>query len=77
MLNFGLAVIERASNAGDAGDMGSIPVSGRSPERGNGKPLQYPCPENPMDRGVWQATVWGHRESERNEHAHFHCLLNL
>ena len=28
-------------------------------EKGNGNPLQYPCPENPMDRGTWQATVYG------------------
>ena len=35
----------------DARDMGSIPGSGRSPEEGNGNPLQYSCLENPMDRG--------------------------
>ena len=28
-----------------------------SPGEGNGNPLQYPCLENPMDRGSWQATV--------------------
>ena len=43
----------------NAGDRGSIPGSGRSPEQGNGKPLQYSCMENPMDRGAWQATVHG------------------
>ena len=26
---------------------------------GNGNPLQYSCLENPMDRGAWQATVYG------------------
>ena len=36
----------------DAGDLGSIPGSGRSPEEGNGTPLQYSCLENPMDRGA-------------------------
>ena len=30
---------------------------GRSPAGGHGNPLQYSCPENPMDRGAWQATV--------------------
>ena len=45
------------ANAGDVGDMGSIPGSGRAPEGGNGDPLQYSCLENPMDRGAWQATV--------------------
>ena len=34
----------------NAGDMGSIPGSGRSPGGGNGNPLQYSCLDNPMDR---------------------------
>ena len=41
---------ESACNAGDTGDAGSIPGSGRSPGGGNGNPLQYSCLENPMDR---------------------------
>ena len=36
-----------------------IPVSGRSPGKENGYPLQYSCLENPMDRGDWRATVHG------------------
>ena len=36
-----------------AGDPDSTPGSGRSPEEGNGNPLQYSCLENPIDRGVW------------------------
>jgi len=47
------------ANAGDVGDAGSIPQLGRSPGEGNGNPLQYPCLENPMDRGAWQAAVRG------------------
>ena len=43
----------------NAGDLGSIPVLGRSAGEGNGNPLQYFCLENPMDRGAWQATVHG------------------
>ena len=39
------------------GDERSIPGSGRSSGEGNGNPLQYSCLENPMGRGVWQATV--------------------
>ena len=35
----------------NAGDLGSIPGSGRSPEEGNGNPLQYSCLENPMNGG--------------------------
>ena len=47
------------ANGGDARDEGSIPGWGRSPEVGNGNPLQYSCLENPMDRGAWQAIVHG------------------
>ena len=36
-------------SASNAGDLGSIPGSGRSPGEGNGNPLQYSCLENPMD----------------------------
>ena len=42
-----------------AGDVGLIPESERSPGEGSGTPLQYFCLENPMDRGVRQATVHG------------------
>ena len=41
----------------NAGDVGLIPGSGRSPGEGNGNPLQYSCLGNPMDRGGWQDTV--------------------
>ena len=37
----------------NAGDMGSIPGSGRFPGGGNGNLLQYSCLENPIDRGTW------------------------
>ena len=39
--------------------LGLVPGLGRSPGGGNGNPLQYSCLGNPMDRGVWQATVHG------------------
>ena len=42
-----------ASSACNAGDLGLIPTSGRSPGEGNGTPLQYSCLENPMDGGAW------------------------
>ena len=47
------------ANAGDTGDVGSIPELGQSPGEGNVSPLQYSCLENPMDRGAWRATVHG------------------
>ena len=40
------------ANAGDTGDLGSVPGLGKSPGEGNGNSLQYSCLENPMDRGV-------------------------
>ena len=40
-------------SAYNAGDLGSIPGSGRSSGEGNGNPLQYPCLGNPMGRGAW------------------------
>ena len=43
----------------NAGDVGLIPGSGKSPGEGNGNPLQYSCLENPMDRGAWRAIVHG------------------
>ena len=46
------------------GDPGSISGSERSPEEGNGNPLQYFCLENPMDRGARQAIVHGVSKSQ-------------
>ena len=45
------------------GNPGSIPGLGRSPGEGNANPLQYSCPENPMDRLAWWTTVHGVIES--------------
>ena len=45
-------------SACNTGDPDTIPGSGRSPGEGHGKPLQYSCLENPMDRGAWWATVY-------------------
>ena len=69
---------ESACIAGDAGDTGSIPGSGRSSGGGNGNPLQYSCRENPMDRESHGTdgqnptgySPWGHGESDAIEHAH-------
>ena len=54
----GAVVKNLPANSGDAGDMGLISRLGRSPGGGHGNPLQYSCLENPMDRGVWQATIY-------------------
>ena len=39
----------------------------RSPGEGKGYPLQYSCLDNPMDRGAWQASLWGHKELDMTE----------
>ena len=63
-------------SACNAGDQGSIPVSGRSSGEGNGNPLQYPCLENPMNReGPY--SPWGHKESDTTECLHFADLVSV
>ena len=53
----GSVVNNLPANAGDAGDVGLIPGSGRFSGGGHGNPLQYSCLENPKDRGAWRTTV--------------------
>ena len=54
----GTVVKNPSTKAGDARDAGSVPSrSRRSPGEGNGNPLQYSCPENPMDKGAWWVIV--------------------
>ena len=59
----------------NAGDVNLIPGSRRFPGEGNDNPLQYSCLENPMDRGIWWATVMGLqrvRHDLATEHTHFY-----
>ena len=58
-------------SACSAGDLGSVPGSGRSPGEGNGNPLQFSCLENFMDREPGSQRV-GHGW-ETNFHFHFPC----
>ena len=46
-------------SACNAGDLGSIPGSGRAPGEGHGNPLQYSCLEDSVDGGAWWATDHG------------------
>ena len=64
------------ASAGGTEDAGLIPGSGRSPEEGNGNPLQYSCLKNPMGRGAWWAPV---RKSckELDRHNFFFIIWSL
>ena len=53
----GSVVKNLPANAGHTRDTGLVPGLQRSPEVGNGNPLQYSCLENSMDRRAWRATV--------------------
>ena len=77
-------------SACNAGELCSIPGSGRSPGEGNGNPFQYSCLGNLMDRRTWQAFVHGvHKESDMTEQLpvspthttyigmHMYCLENF
>ena len=62
-----LIVKNPPANAGDIRDTGSVPGLGRSSGEGNGNPLQYPCLENPMDRGAWWAKAHRVAKSDTTE----------
>ena len=61
-------------SACNAGDLGSIPGSGRSPGEGNSNPLQHSCLENPMDGVAYWATVHGVAESDMTEQLSHTCI---
>ena len=74
-----LVVQNPPANVGDVKDVGLIPWSGRSPEGGHSNPFQYSCLKNPIDRGVWQATVHGVTTNQTGlkqlgTHTHMECL---
>ena len=73
----GSAGKESACNSGDIGAMGSSPGWGRSPEEGNGNPLQSSCLDNPVDRRAWWGySPKGHRVGNDWAQAHS-CLILL
>ena len=51
----------------NAGDLGLIPGSGRSPGEGNGNPLQYSCLENLRAGGAWWAAIYGVVQSQTQQ----------
>ena len=73
-----LEVKNPPANVGDRRDVGLIPRSGRSPGGGHDSPLQCSCLQNPMDRGVWWATVHRVTESDTAERlTHKNILIVL
>ena len=74
-------VVQMVEPICNAGDLGSIPRSGRFLGEGNGCPLKYSCLENPMSRVAWQAiySSWGHKELDTTEwlSMHAHIQNNL
>ena len=70
----GAMVKNPPANAGDTGDAGSIPRSGRSSGEGRSNPFQYSCLDNPMGRGAYQATIHGITKNQtqlETEHIHY------
>ena len=66
---------EGKASACNAGGLGSIPGSGRSPGEGNGNPLQYSCLEKSHgQRSLVDYSPWDHKESDTTERLHFLSL---
>ena len=55
---------EVKASSRNAGGLGSIPGSGRSPGGGHSNPFQHSCLEKPIDRAAWWATVHGVKKSQ-------------
>ena len=71
-----LMVKSLSTNAGDIGDLGSIPGLRRYPRGGHVNQLQYSCLENPVDRKAWRAMVHRVAESDMTEATeHTHIML--
>ena len=77
LIDMGASLVAQWEFACSAGDVGSIPGSGRSPRGGHRNLLQDSCLENPMDRGTWWAMVHRVAEldiTEATEHTHTHSI---
>ena len=64
---------ESTCNTGDMVDVGLTPGLGRSPQGGNGTPLEYSCQENPMDRSLAGYSPEGHKELDITEQLSMHA----
>ena len=73
-----MALKSPAANAGDTGDVGSIPGLGRSSRGGNSNPLQYFLPgESHGPRSLAGYSPRGRKESDTTENTRFFFLSNL
>ena len=64
---------EVKASAWNAGDLSSIPGSGRPPGEGDGNPHPSSCLENPMEgRSLVGYSPWGRKESDTTKRLHFH-----
>ena len=75
----GAVLKDPLGNAGDAGDSGLVPGSGRSPGGGHDNPLQCSClgsPESPWTEEPGGLSPWGHKGSDVTEHALIPTLLS-
>ena len=70
-------VAQTVESACSVGDPGSIPGSRRTPGEGNGNSFQYPCLENSMDGGAWQAIVHGVTKSQKQLSNFMHAKREL
>ena len=80
----GAVVKNPPANAGDAGNLGSVPRLGRSHGGGHGNPIQYSSLKDPMDRRTWRVTVVSQRDTTEcmrvhthtHTHTHYYIALN-
>ena len=70
-------VSEDKESVCDAESLSSIPGSGRFPGKGNGKPLQYSCLENSMDREARQAALHGVAQSQTQLSDYVLCSVHV
>ena len=73
--------LDGKESACNAGHLGFIPGSGRSPGEENGNQLQYSCLEDPKDRGIpwnyrvrydWATHTCARAHTHTHTHTHFH-----
>lgn len=72
-----LVVKKPHASAGDVGDVGPVPGSGRAPGERHGCPRQDSCRGNPLDRGAWRGySPWSYKELETTKHSTAQYTVN-